>query len=130
MARNINRRQFFALAGTAGAAFALGGALAGCSSSNDAAPSTSESASSETASESTASSGPIEVTLGVPTAPPTLPVLRMIDSKALGEDVTINLDVWTAPDQLIAMVQDSEHDMFAFPLTVVSTLFNKGLDVR
>lgn len=131
MARTINRRQFFALAGTTSAAFALGGALFGCSPSNNATPSASESASSaETASESTAASGPIEITLGVPTAPPTLPILRMIDSKALGEDVTINLDVWTAPDQLIAMVQDSAHDMFAFPLTVVATLFNKGLDVR
>ena len=28
------------------------------------------------------------------------------------------------------MVQGGEHDMYAFPLTVISTLYNKGLDVR
>lgn len=73
---------------------------------------------------------PITITVGVPTAPPALPVLRMIETKALGDDVEIKLSVWNEPETLIAMVQDSEHDMFAFPLTVVSKLYNKGMDVR
>ncbi len=84
----------------------------------------SESAEAETAEEQ------ITIRLGVPTAPPALPVLHMIEDNLLGDNVTIELDVWTAPEQLIAMVQDSEHDMFAFPLTVVAKLFNKGMDVR
>lgn len=73
---------------------------------------------------------PVTITVGVPTAPPTLPVLRMIDSQALGENVMINLDIWNEPETLIAMVQDQEHDLFAFPLTVVAKLYNKGMDVR
>lgn len=73
---------------------------------------------------------PITIKLGVPTAPPTLPILHMIEENMLGEQVTIDLDIWNAPEQLIAMVQDSEHDMFAFPLTVVAKLYNKGLDLR
>lgn len=73
---------------------------------------------------------PIKITVGVPTAPPTLPILRMIETQALGEHVEIQLDVWTEPEMLIAMVQDGDHDLFAFPLTVVSTLYNKGIDVR
>lgn len=70
------------------------------------------------------------ITVGVPTSPPALPVLRMIETKALGENIEIKLDIWTEPETLIAMVQGNKHDMFAFPLTVVSTLYNKGVDVR
>ena len=72
----------------------------------------------------------ITITVGVPTAPPALPILRMAETKALGDNVNINIDVWHEPETLIAMVQDGKHDMFAFPLTVVSKLYNKGLDVR
>lgn len=73
---------------------------------------------------------PIVITVGIPTAPPALPVLRMIDSKALGDNVEIKLDIWNEPETLIAMVQDGGHDLFAFPLTVVAKLYNKGMDVR
>lgn len=75
-------------------------------------------------------SEPVTIRVGIPTAPPSLPILHMIEEKMLGENVTIDIDVWNAPEQLIAMVQDSEHDMFAFPLTVIGKLYNNGLDVR
>ena len=39
------------------------------------------------------------------------------------------IEISTA-EELLAMVQGGEHDMYAFPLTVISTLYNKGLDVR
>ena len=44
--------------------------------------------------------------------------------------MTIDLNVGNAPEELLAMVQGGEHDLYAFPLTVVSTLNNKVLDVR
>ena len=68
--------------------------------------------------------------VGIPTAPPALPILRMMESQALGENVSIEIEIWNEPETLIAMVQDPSFDYFAFPLTVVSTLFNKGMDVR
>ena len=68
--------------------------------------------------------------LAVPKAPPTLPLLHMADAGLLGDNVKMELDIWDAPEQLIAMVQDGEHDMFAFPLTVAAKLYNKGLPVR
>lgn len=73
---------------------------------------------------------PVTISVGVPTAPPALPVLHMIEDGLLGENVTIDLNVWNAPEQLVAMVQGGEHDMYAFPLTVVAKLYNSGLDVR
>ncbi len=83
-----------------------------------------------TSQEVSKSSEPITITLGVPASPPTLPILRMMESEALGEDVKIKLDMWNEPETLIAMTQDGAHDMFAFPLTVVSTLYNKGVGIR
>ncbi len=98
----------------------------------------SETEESESASEENEAAGDeasdateaVTLKLGVPKAPPTLPVLHMIEEGLLGDKVNIELDVWDAPEQLIAMVQDGEHDMFAFPLTVAAKLYNKGLPVR
>ncbi len=67
--------------------------------------------------------------VGIPKAPPALPILRMIDSKALGDNVKIEFTIWDSAEQLIAMIQGKEHDMFAFPLTVIAKLYNKGLPV-
>ena len=72
---------------------------------------------------------PMTVKLGVPKAPPTLAILHMMEDGLLGDNVTIDLDIWDAPEKLLAMVQDGDHDMFAFPLTVVAKLYNKGLPV-
>lgn len=72
----------------------------------------------------------IKVKLGVPKAPPALPVLRMIETKALGENVNIEMEIWDSPEKLIAMVQGKEHNLFAFPLTVVAKLHNKGADLK
>lgn len=67
------------------------------------------------------------IRVGIPKAPPALPIIRMIESNALGDDVKIEFTVWDSPEQLIAMIQGKEHDMFAFPLTVVGKLYNKGM---
>lgn len=104
--------------------------LAGCgggTATNESAA-TENSAASE--SESAASAEATTISVGVPTAPPALPVLHMIEDNLLGENVTIELATWNAPEELLAMVQGGEHDLYAFPLTVVSTLYNKGMDVR
>ena len=55
------------------------------------------------------------ISVGVPTAPPALPVLHMMEAGLLGENVTIDLNVWNSPEELLAMVQGGEHDLYAFP---------------
>ncbi|MCR5288801.1 MAG: ABC transporter substrate-binding protein, partial [Treponema sp.] len=69
------------------------------------------------------------IRVGVPKAPPALPILRMIETNALGNKVSISFTTWDAPEKLIAMVQGKEFDMFAFPLTVIAKLYNKGIPV-
>lgn len=105
--------------------------LVGCQSTKESQPASveSETTTEEVTTEITTEEI-ITITVGVPTAPPALPILRMIETKALGENVNIEIEIWNEPETLIAMVQDGNHDMFAFPLTVVSKLYNKGLDVR
>ncbi|WP_294378999.1 ABC transporter substrate-binding protein, partial [uncultured Clostridium sp.] len=72
----------------------------------------------------------ISINLGLPKAAPALAVLQMIETNAMGDDVEINIDYWDSPEQLIAMTQDEEHDMFALPLTVAGKLYNKGVDIK
>lgn len=72
---------------------------------------------------------PVVLSVGVPKAPPALPVLRMIETRALGDDVDLRLVVWTAPEQLIAMAQRNDPMMYALPLTVASKLYNKGVGI-
>ena len=79
--------------------------------------------------ESKSSSKEVNIRVGMPKAPPALPVLRMIETNALGNKAKISFTVWDAPENLIAMVQGNEFEMFAFPLTVIAKLYNKGLPV-
>jgi len=72
----------------------------------------------------------INIVAGVPQAPPALPILRMIETGALDDVANLSYEEWTSPEQLIAMIQGSDANMFAFPLTVVSKLYNKGIDVQ
>ncbi|MCF4115106.1 MULTISPECIES: ABC transporter substrate-binding protein [Dethiosulfovibrio] len=74
--------------------------------------------------------GTFLITVGTPKAPPALPLLYMMENNTLGDEVRIKLDFWSEAETLIAMVQDKKHHFLAFPLTVMSKLYNKGLDVR
>lgn len=84
----------------------------------------------KTSSDTTYKGKQITIKMAVPKAPPTLPILHMMDKKMLGKNVKFDLDIWTGTDQLVSMTQDGEHDMYAFPLPTVAVLYNKGLDVR
>ncbi len=70
------------------------------------------------------------IKIGAPKAPPILPVLKMIEDNSLGDAVEIQLDYWETPEQLIGMIQGKKNDMYAFPLTVIAKLYNKGMGVR
>ncbi len=72
----------------------------------------------------------ITIKVGAPKAPPILPVLRMMESKAMGENVDIQIEFWETPEQLIGMIQNGSNDMYAFPLTVIAKLYNKGMGVK
>lgn len=73
---------------------------------------------------------PPTIRIGVLQAPPALPILRMISSGAMADRAVIKIDVWSAPEQLIAMAQDGRHHMLALSLPVAARLHNKGVGIR
>ena len=38
------------------------------------------------------------IRVGIPKAPPALPIIRMIDSNALGDNVKIEFTIWDSPE--------------------------------
>lgn len=72
----------------------------------------------------------VTINLGVTKGAPTLPILQMVETNAMGDNVELNLDYWNSPEQLIAMTQDNEHDVFTMPLTVAAKLYNKGVGIK
>ncbi|PIE53846.1 MAG: hypothetical protein CSA35_09045 [Dethiosulfovibrio peptidovorans] len=76
------------------------------------------------------SANSVTLKVGVPKAPPALPFLYMIENDSLDGHAKIELELWDSAEMLIAMVQDRHHHLFAFPMTVISKLYNKGLDIQ
>lgn len=72
----------------------------------------------------------VEIFCGVPKAPPAIPILRMIETGVMNDVADLSYEIWNTPEQLIAMIQGSDANMFALPLTVVSKLYNKGIPIK
>lgn len=72
----------------------------------------------------------VTMNLGVTQGAPTLPILQMVETNAMGDNVDLNLEYWNSPEQLIAMTQDEKYDIFTMPLTVAAKLYNKGVDIK
>ncbi|MDF2939170.1 MAG: hypothetical protein K0Q90_4543, partial [Paenibacillaceae bacterium] len=77
---------------------ALSMVLAACGQQQGASPQSSAPAPSAAASEA-----PSTLTVGGPPSPPSLPILRMIESKAMGENVNIDFKTWESVDNLGAL---------------------------
>jgi len=72
----------------------------------------------------------VTINIGATAAPFTIPLLHMIETNAMGDNVTINLSQWTDPESAIAMVLDGNHDMVFLPVTVASTLYNRDVPIQ
>lgn len=87
----------------------------------------------ENSSKSAApSAGPAEtlnITVGGPPSPPSLPILRLIESKALGESVNIEFKTWESIDTLTALAKDNQVSFLALPLNNAVVMYNKGMDL-
>ena len=70
---------------------------------------------------------PAQVRVSGPASPPSLPILRMIETDALG-DTDIVFDRWESADQLTAAATDG-HEFVAAPLTTGAALTKGGADL-
>ncbi len=69
------------------------------------------------------------LTVGGPQSPPSLPILRMIDSHAMGENVQIEFKTWESMDTLGALAKDKNVSFLALPLNNAVIMYNKGMDL-
>ncbi|WP_231505354.1 ABC transporter substrate-binding protein [Paenibacillus massiliensis] len=72
---------------------------------------------------------PTTLTVGGPQSPPSLPILRMIDSHAMGENVQIEFKTWESMDTLGALAKDKNVSFVALPLNNAVIMYNKGMDL-
>lgn len=72
---------------------------------------------------------PMTLTVGGPQSPPSLPILRMIDSHAMGENVQIEFKTWESMDTLGALAKDKNVSFIALPLNNAVIMYNKGMDL-
>jgi ABC-type nitrate/sulfonate/bicarbonate transport systems, periplasmic components len=77
-----------------------------------------------------ARAGDREIAVALSHTAASLPVLRMLESGVLGPDVSISIDVWSAPEQLLAMAQKGRHAYYVLPLTLAARLYAKGIPLR
>lgn len=84
----------------------------------------------DNAADSTGSTAgaPAEIHVTGPLSPPSVPLLRMIETDALG-DTDIVFDKWESTDQLTAAVTRGA-DVAAAPLTTGAVLANKGVGIQ
>ena len=72
----------------------------------------------------------ITILISGPKAPPTFPLLRMMDTNALGEYVKIDFKIWNSVEEMLAIATSSEYGFLAIPVNVSAKLYNKGVDIR
>ncbi|QXM05329.1 ABC transporter substrate-binding protein [Crassaminicella indica] len=72
----------------------------------------------------------IKIVISGPKAPPTFPLLRMIETKALGENVKIDFKIWNGVEELLAIATNSEYGFLAMPVNTSAKLYNKGVDIK
>lgn len=70
----------------------------------------------------------IKVVFSGPKAPPTFPLLRMIETKALGDDIEYELKVWNTVEDILAMAANDNYNFMGIPMNVAIKLNNKGID--
>jgi NitT/TauT family transport system substrate-binding protein len=70
------------------------------------------------------------ITLVVPKSPTSIPLYRMIETNALGENVKIDLQIYTDMEKMMAIATQNKYSFMAVPANAAVTLYNKGMDVK
>ncbi|WDV45137.1 ABC transporter substrate-binding protein [Clostridiaceae bacterium M8S5] len=72
----------------------------------------------------------IKIVFSGPKAPPTFPLLRMMDTNALGDNVKIEFKVWNGVEELLTIATNSDFGFLAMPVNTAAKLYNKGVDIK
>lgn len=69
------------------------------------------------------------VNVAVSRTPAALPVLRMAETRALGQSFDLRVTVWSGPEQLLVIAQDKSYHLYSLPLTVAAKLHARHVPV-
>ncbi len=72
----------------------------------------------------------MEIMIAAPKSPSTIPILRLIETNALGEDVKINLELYGDMEKMIVMATEEKYGFMVLPVHTAATLYNKGLGAK
>ena len=70
------------------------------------------------------------ITVIVPKSSASLPVLRMLESKVLGEDIDIDVQIFDSTEAMITMSSGMKYSFIIMPVHTAATVYNNGLDVK
>ncbi|MBM7855954.1 NitT/TauT family transport system substrate-binding protein [Desulfohalotomaculum tongense] len=71
-----------------------------------------------------------KIIIQAPAAPPTAPLLKMIESKPFGEKTAVELIFYKSVDEAITRVVKKEADFTVLPVNVAAKLYSKGIDIK
>ena len=70
------------------------------------------------------------ITVIVPKSSASLPVFKMIESKALGEDIDIDVQIFDSTEVMITMFSSMKYSFIIMPVHTAATVYNNGLDAK
>ncbi len=73
---------------------------------------------------------PIELSIGIPKSATAIPILRILETNALGDNVKIDLQTFNEPEKMMAIAVSNDNGLLVVPMHTAANLYNRGLDVR
>ncbi|WMJ83204.1 hypothetical protein ACS3UN_09010 [Oscillospiraceae bacterium LTW-04] len=70
------------------------------------------------------------ITVIVPKSSAAIPVLRILESKALGDDIGIDVEIFDSTEAMISMSSSMKYSFIILPIHTAATVYNNGLDVK
>lgn len=72
----------------------------------------------------------IPLLVAVPKSPAAIPVLRMIESNALGDQIKIDFKLYGDMDKMMAIAVGRDYGLMVVPVHTAAALYNKGIGVK
>ena len=70
------------------------------------------------------------ITVVAPKSPATIPVLRMMESHCMGENIEIDLQLYSDMEAMMALASGRDYGILIVPVHTAANLKNKGIDVK
>lgn len=70
------------------------------------------------------------ITVVAPKSPATIPILRMIESNCMGDEIKIDLQLYSDMETMMVMASEGDYGILIVPAHTAANLNNKGVDVK